>query len=207
MLLLVVAGVHTRLVLLWQNNAEADRYCTDEPTAVQVSVDRRRATLTAICMAKVNGLLEVTALISGDVTRCNIPGNTFRRAIARLMSKGATAGLVSGRAREQAAAALPANLPHLRSVGELSRVSERDPTHTRWSKRPHSLGLFTSGVSRDLGAGAVAKTLVAKTISVTMFRGPRATPPPTRVKLGGTVSKDMAAAAAAAGTAEGYLFE
>ncbi|CAM9633940.1 unnamed protein product [Ectocarpus sp. 4 AP-2014] len=79
-----VTGVHSRLVLLWQSSVEADLYCADELTALQ---------------AKVNGLLEVTALTSGDTTRCNIPENTFRRAIARLMSKGVTAGLVSGRAR------------------------------------------------------------------------------------------------------------
>ncbi|CBN77794.1 hypothetical protein Esi_0069_0064 [Ectocarpus siliculosus] len=145
-----VTRVHSRLVLLWQNSVEADLYCTDELTALQ---------------AKANGLLEVTALMSGDITRRNIPGNTFRRAIARLMSKGAAAGLVSRGEREvdsdtgdaehvddagRAAAALPTNLPRLQSVGELSRVSEEDSTRTRWSKSPCRRGLFASGVSRDL---------------------------------------------------------
>ncbi|CAN0504550.1 unnamed protein product, partial [Ectocarpus sp. 12 AP-2014] len=80
-----VTGVHSRLVLLWQNSVEADLYCTDELTALQ---------------AKGNGLLEVTALISGDNTRRNIPGNAFRRAKARLMKKGAAAGLVPRGERE-----------------------------------------------------------------------------------------------------------
>ncbi|CAM9348040.1 unnamed protein product [Ectocarpus fasciculatus] len=147
-----VTGVHSRLVLLWQNSVEADLYCTDELTALQ---------------AKANGLLEVTALISGDITRRNIPGNAFRRAKARLMKKGAAAGLVSRGEREVDSdtwdakhddddghdAALPSNLPRLWSVSELSRVSEEDSTHTRGSKSIRSLGVFASGGSRDLETG------------------------------------------------------
>ncbi|CAN0195639.1 unnamed protein product, partial [Ectocarpus sp. 6 AP-2014] len=198
-----VTGVHSRLVLLWQNSVEADLYCTDELTALQ---------------AKANGLLEVTALMSGDIPRRNIPGNTFRRAIAWFMSKGAAAGLVSRGEREvdsdtgddkhvddagRAAAALPTNVPRLRSVGELSRVSEEDSTRTRWRKRaPADLFRLPAGSAGTWRPVGVAETLVARTASVTMFRGPRATPPRTRVKPGGAVSTDAAAAAAAVRTAE-----
>ena len=45
--------------------------------------------------AKAKGLLEVTALVSGDTTRRNIPGNSFRRAKARLLQKDREAGLDS----------------------------------------------------------------------------------------------------------------
>ena len=45
--------------------------------------------------AKAKGLLEVIALISGDTTRRNVPGNAFRRAKARLLKKGREAGLIS----------------------------------------------------------------------------------------------------------------
>ena len=44
---------------------------------------------------KAKGLLEVTALISGDITRRNVPGNAFRRAKVRLIKKSRKAGLVS----------------------------------------------------------------------------------------------------------------
>lgn len=101
--------------------------------------------------ARANGLLEVTALISGDITRRNIPGNAFRRAKARLMKKGAEAGLISrssavqwegrvvgsgqdSKQQDEAERALsldedmPADgaLPRLRLMSELSRVSEED---------------------------------------------------------------------------------
>ncbi|CAM9722940.1 unnamed protein product, partial [Ectocarpus sp. 13 AM-2016] len=113
--------------------------------------------------AKANGLLEVTALISGDNTRRNIPGNAFRRAKARLMKKGAAAGLVPrgerevdsdvGDAKIDDDDALPTNLPRLWSVSELSRVSEEDSSHTRGSKSTRSLGVFASAGSRDLETG------------------------------------------------------
>ncbi|CAB1109757.1 unnamed protein product [Ectocarpus sp. CCAP 1310/34] len=130
------------------NSVEADLYCTDELTALQ---------------AKANGLLEVTALISGDNTRRNVPGNAFRHAKARLMKKGAAAGLVplgerevdsdTGDAKDDDDDALPANLPRLWSVSELSCVSEEDSSHTRGSQSTLSLGLFVSAGSRDLETG------------------------------------------------------
>ncbi|CAM9174754.1 unnamed protein product, partial [Laminaria digitata] len=76
----VLLGAHSRLVLLWQNSVEEDLFCADELTMLQT---------------KAKGLLEVTALISGDTTRRNVPGNAFRRAKARLLKKGKKAGLVS----------------------------------------------------------------------------------------------------------------
>ncbi|CAM9580783.1 unnamed protein product, partial [Laminaria digitata] len=76
----VLLGAHSRLVLLWQNTVEGDLFCTEELTMMQ---------------AKAKGLLEVTALISGDITRRNVPGNAFRRAKQRLTKKGRKAGLVS----------------------------------------------------------------------------------------------------------------
>ncbi|CBN76583.1 delta-9 desaturase [Ectocarpus siliculosus] len=119
--------------------------------------------LAHLIKAKANGLLEVTALISGDHTRRNIPGNTFRRAKARLMKKGAAAGLVprgerevdsdTGDAKNDDDDALPANLPRLWSVSELSRVSEEDSSHTGGSKSTRSLGVFDSTGSRDLETG------------------------------------------------------
>ena len=45
--------------------------------------------------AQAKGLLEVTALLSGDIARRNIPGNSFRRAKARLSKKRREAGLDS----------------------------------------------------------------------------------------------------------------
>lgn len=132
-----VMGTHSRLVLLWQNSVEGDLYCADELTELQ---------------AKAKGLLEVTALISGDMTRRNIPGNAFRRAKAKLMKKGEAAGLVStgvqpGREdvdRERGEQGLmremPAGLDRLELGRELSRVSEEDSNFTRASRSNRSTG-------------------------------------------------------------------
>lgn len=138
-------GTHSRLVLLWQNSVEGDLYCADELTKLQ---------------EKAKGLLEVTALISGDMTRRNIPGNAFRRAKARLMKKGTEAGVVStgvqrGRGaliRESAEQVLmremPAGLDRLELGRELSRVSEEDSNFTRASRSNRSFG-----GGRDLDSG------------------------------------------------------
>ncbi|CAM9875878.1 unnamed protein product [Sphacelaria rigidula] len=65
----------SRLALLWQCTSEGDFYCTDELTAMQ---------------ALSNGLLEVTALISGEHRKRNVPGAAFKRAKAGLMVRGKT---------------------------------------------------------------------------------------------------------------------
>lgn len=152
-----VMGTHSRLVLLWQNSMEGDLYCSDELTALQ---------------ARAKGLLEVTALISGDMTRRNIPGNTFRRAKARLMKKGAEAGLVptagmhpggrrdsldregGGAEQQQAALArdMPEGLDRLELGRELSRVSEEDSNFTRASRERSSRSTGGGG-GRDLDRG------------------------------------------------------
>eukprot|EP00903_Cladosiphon_okamuranus_P012613 g11801.t1 len=135
-----VMGTHARLVLLWQNSVEGDLYCADELTKLQ---------------AKAKGLLEVTALISGDLTRRNVPGNAFRRAKAKLMKKGAGVGLVSTRVRVQPdgegtdqdeesagqalARKMPAGLNRLQLGRELSRVSEEDSNFTRASRSSRSM--------------------------------------------------------------------
>lgn len=79
------------------------------------------------------------------------------------MKKGAAAGLVprgerevdndTGDAKNDDDDGLPANLPRLWSVSELSRVSEEDSSHTRGSKSTRSLGVFASAGSRDLETG------------------------------------------------------
>lgn len=130
-------GTHSRLVLLWQNSVEGDLYCADELTTLQ---------------AKAKGLLEVTALISGDMTRRNVPGNAFRRAKAKLMKKGAEAGLVSTRVQPQGEGVdqesaeqalerdMPSGLDRLELGRELSRVSEEDSNFTRASRSNRSMG-------------------------------------------------------------------
>lgn len=101
--------------------------------------------------AKAKGLLEVTALISGDTTRRNVPGNAFRRAKARLMKKskrnttspvpedleagggggGGWSSVGPGGHGEDEKQPHDDFLPlhRLRLVGNLSRVTEEDSTN------------------------------------------------------------------------------
>lgn len=60
------------------------------PSHPSTTCDYNRYTLK---QAKAS-LLEVTALISGDITRRNVPGNAFRHAKERLIKKSRKAGLV-----------------------------------------------------------------------------------------------------------------
>ena len=107
--------------------------------------------------AKAKGLLEVTALISGDTTRRNVPGNAFRRAKARLLKKGKKAGLVSrgldgsgqdgDKYDEDNLGGTPFH--RLELPRALSRVTEED-CMSRDSSFMHNISGFSD---RDLEAG------------------------------------------------------
>lgn len=118
------------------------------------------------------------ALISGDTTRRNVPGNAFRRAKARLIKKGKAAlnavspastkpgaGSVEAGTKEGSTSAMAVTgeskddgdtfeelpLHRLRLVPALSRVSEEGPM-SRTSKS--SVGGFSCGSERDLESGS-----------------------------------------------------
>ena len=95
----------------------------------------------------------MTALISGDLTRRNIPGEAFRRAKARLLKRGAAVGLAPTKGQQggdglqhkdveqqDLGGGFPPGLGRLELVSELSRVSEEGSEINRARTSSRSLG-------------------------------------------------------------------
>ena len=124
---------------------------------------------TRFKQAKANGLLEVTALVSGDTTRRNRPGQAFRRAMARAMKRrqnervsptfGGKKGEDGGGSKhEKSKQEKNAEEDHMRhlprhnrlSIG-LSRVTEEDSMSKASNSAYHYDGLSGSDCDPDTG--------------------------------------------------------